>query len=202
MRRIRRAYSPYGGRKRHPLLAALLCVLLAAVIAFGVLEGVVLSGGRTQIAQGGGAPEVMIIFGCQVKPWGPSVLLQDRLDTALDYLEELEGRDLIPFQAGMDAGCGAVLVEHVEVTHSRGWTAPALLVKSIRILESVSPLIRFQWNRTGMRSAAPKYRLVTWASMDHTVAHTISAWRWIITLTNCKLRSVLSLKAQLPVWKS
>ena len=88
MRRTRRAYSPYGGRKRHPLLTALLCVLLAAVIAFGVLEGIVLSGGRTQIAQGGGAPEVMIIFGCQVKPWGPSVLLQDRLDTALDYLED------------------------------------------------------------------------------------------------------------------
>ena len=30
-------------------------------------------------------------------------------------LEELEGRDLIPFQAGMDAGCGAVLVEHTIV---------------------------------------------------------------------------------------
>ena len=30
----------------------------------------------------------MVIFGCQVKPWGPSILLQDRLDAALDYLEE------------------------------------------------------------------------------------------------------------------
>ena len=29
----------------------------------------------------------MIILGCQVKPWGPSLLLQDRLDTALAYLE-------------------------------------------------------------------------------------------------------------------
>lgn len=30
----------------------------------------------------------MVILGCQVKPWGPSILLQDRLDKALDYLEE------------------------------------------------------------------------------------------------------------------
>ena len=30
----------------------------------------------------------MVILGCQVKPWGQSILLQDRLDKALDYLEE------------------------------------------------------------------------------------------------------------------
>ena len=30
----------------------------------------------------------MVIFGCQVKPDGPSVLLRDRLDTALDYLKD------------------------------------------------------------------------------------------------------------------
>ena len=35
-----------------------------------------------------GDPQIMIILGCQVKPWGPSILLQDRLDAALDYLEE------------------------------------------------------------------------------------------------------------------
>lgn len=28
----------------------------------------------------------MIILGCKVESWGPSLLLQDRLDTALDYL--------------------------------------------------------------------------------------------------------------------
>ena len=55
-----------------------------ALVAFGVLEAVVLSGGRTQIQ---GQPEIMVIFGCQVKPDGPSALLRDRLDTALDYLE-------------------------------------------------------------------------------------------------------------------
>jgi uncharacterized SAM-binding protein YcdF (DUF218 family) len=30
----------------------------------------------------------MVILGCQVKSYGPSMLLQDRLDTALDYLAE------------------------------------------------------------------------------------------------------------------
>lgn len=35
-----------------------------------------------------GEPQLMVILGCQVKPWGPSILLQDRLDKALDYLEE------------------------------------------------------------------------------------------------------------------
>ena len=30
----------------------------------------------------------MVILGCMVYPWGPSILLQDRLNTALDYLED------------------------------------------------------------------------------------------------------------------
>ena len=30
----------------------------------------------------------MLILGCQVHPWGPSVLLKDRLDEALSYLNE------------------------------------------------------------------------------------------------------------------
>ena len=36
-----------------------------------------------------GDPQVMIILGCRVMPGGePSILLQDRLDTALDYLDD------------------------------------------------------------------------------------------------------------------
>lgn len=31
-------------------------------------------------------------------------------------LEELEARDLLPFAAGMEAGCGAVMVSHIQVT--------------------------------------------------------------------------------------
>ena len=32
-------------------------------------------------------PEILVIFGCKVESWGPSVLLRDRLDTALEYLD-------------------------------------------------------------------------------------------------------------------
>jgi uncharacterized SAM-binding protein YcdF (DUF218 family) len=51
---------------------------------FGALLGVVLSGAHDSV---NGDPQVMVILGCQVKSWGPSELLQDRLDTALSYLE-------------------------------------------------------------------------------------------------------------------
>lgn len=74
---------PPGARRalRRAVAAA---VLLGAAL-FGILEGLVLSGDHSEI---GGAPRVMVILGAQVKPWGPSVLLQDRLDTALAYLED------------------------------------------------------------------------------------------------------------------
>lgn len=81
-------YHPYEGRRKPLCLKILLAVVLLAVLTFAVLEGIVLSGGRTQVAEGDGAPEVMVIFGCKVDPDGPSILLQDRLDTALDYLED------------------------------------------------------------------------------------------------------------------
>ena len=70
------------------LRRGLLLLLAAGVAGFAALETAVLLGARTQVAQGEEAPEVMVIFGCQVKPWGPSELLRDRLDTALDYLED------------------------------------------------------------------------------------------------------------------
>ena len=66
-------------------LKVLLGLVLAGVLAFGALFGAVLYGSYDHIQ---GDPQVMIILGCQVKPWGPSVLLQDRLDKALDYLED------------------------------------------------------------------------------------------------------------------
>lgn len=80
------AYRPYQGRRGGKrALRVLLCLLLVGVLLFGALEAWIFVGGRTQIQ---GEPEVMVIFGCQVKPWGPSTLLQDRLDTALAYLED------------------------------------------------------------------------------------------------------------------
>ncbi len=85
-------YDRYRGgraqnRKRY-LLAALLILLGLAIVLFGALEIVIAQGSRGRTAESGGGPEVMVIFGCQVKPDGPSTLLRDRLDTALAYLEE------------------------------------------------------------------------------------------------------------------
>lgn len=73
-------------RKQKPLwLKVLLGLVLAGTVTFGALFGAVLCGSHDHIR---GDPQVMVILGCQVKPWGPSVLLQDRLDKALDYLED------------------------------------------------------------------------------------------------------------------
>ena len=76
--------ASYKGR-RPRWLNALLTVILAGAMVFAVLLGVVLSGAHSSVS---GDPQVMIVLGCQVKPWGPSVLLQDRLDTALAYLQD------------------------------------------------------------------------------------------------------------------
>lgn len=87
MRAVRRSYRPYGGKRGTLWLKALAALLAAGILCFASLEGIVLAGSRTHIE---GEPKVMIILGCQVKPWGPSELLLDRLDTALEYLV---GRD-------------------------------------------------------------------------------------------------------------
>lgn len=78
-------YRRYHGGRAPAWVKALLALILAGAAAFGVLTAVIWDGGQTRIVND---PEVMVIFGCQVKPWGPSVLLQDRLDAALDYLED------------------------------------------------------------------------------------------------------------------
>ena len=63
----------------------LLALALAGALSFGALLGAVLYGSYDHIQ---GEPEIMLILGCQVHPWGPSILLQDRLDEALVYLED------------------------------------------------------------------------------------------------------------------
>lgn len=85
MRRTRTEVSNFKGRRRPLWLKAAVALVLAGVLTFGTLFGVVMYGSRDQIT---GNPQIMIILGCQVKPWGPSILLQDRLDEALDYLED------------------------------------------------------------------------------------------------------------------
>lgn len=59
-------------------------LVLAGLLVFSALLGAVLYGSYDHIQ---GEPDTMLILGCQVKPWGPSVLLQDRLDEAVAYLK-------------------------------------------------------------------------------------------------------------------
>ena len=74
-RRRKSCYRPYEG-KRWPLWRkAVLALLLAGALAFGALFGAVMYGAYDHIQ---GEPRLMVILGCQVKPWGPSILLQDR----------------------------------------------------------------------------------------------------------------------------
>ena len=77
--------ASYKGRRRPLWLQILLGLILAGALAFAVLLGVVLSGAHSSVS---GDPQVMIVLGCQVKEDGPSILLRDRLDEALNYLED------------------------------------------------------------------------------------------------------------------
>lgn len=89
----RKGYRAYTGRRqKHTLRNVIITLLLIAILCFSALFGLVLYGNRDQIS---GEPQVMIVLGCQVKPWGPSILLQDRLDKALAYLEENPGMTVI-----------------------------------------------------------------------------------------------------------
>ena len=78
-------YHPYEGRRRPLWQKLLLAAVLLAVLAFTALEVCIGVHSRDSLA---GEPDLMVIFGCKVDPDGPSILLRDRLDTALDYLED------------------------------------------------------------------------------------------------------------------
>lgn len=77
--------SGYEGKRRHPLRNLLLLLLGLAVVVFGALELYIAAHDNTRIV---GEPTAMVIFGCKVEKDGPSILLRDRLDTALDYLKD------------------------------------------------------------------------------------------------------------------
>lgn len=69
-----------------PWLKAFFALILVGVLSFGGLFAAVMYGSYNHIT---GDPQVMVILGCRVMPGGePSMLLQDRLETALDYLKE------------------------------------------------------------------------------------------------------------------
>ena len=85
--RQQNAYRPYGGKKPHPLLRIVIGLIGLGLICFAILAAIVQAGERTDIQ---GTPRAMIILGCKVEESGPSQLLKDRLDTALDYLNGLD----------------------------------------------------------------------------------------------------------------
>lgn len=81
-------YQSYNGKRPKSglkkFLTALLALILAGMLFFCVLLGIVLTGSRDDV---NGDPQIMIVLGCQVMPAGhPSILLQDRLDKALTWL--------------------------------------------------------------------------------------------------------------------
>ena len=83
-------YKSYRGdsprrKKRHWLAAALLLLGLGLVL-FGALELVIAVHSRDRVVENP-PPKVMVVFGCQMRRDGPSVLLRDRLDAALAYWE-------------------------------------------------------------------------------------------------------------------
>ena len=71
-------------RKLSPWLKGGIVLLLAGSLLYGAMLGLMLRGCHDQILN---EPEVMVILGCKVEPWGPSVLLRDRLEEGLTYLE-------------------------------------------------------------------------------------------------------------------
>ena len=77
--------ASYKGKRLHPVVKVFLVLVLLGTLVFGALLGLVLGGAHDSID---GSPRVMIILGCQLHDWGPSVMLQDRLDKALDYLKD------------------------------------------------------------------------------------------------------------------
>ena len=81
----KRPYA-YRGKRRITWWKALAALALAGILVFAGLFGAVMYGSYDHIQDD---PQVMVVLGCRVMPEGhPSVLLQDRLDTALDYWEE------------------------------------------------------------------------------------------------------------------
>lgn len=91
-----KSYRPYSGKRRKSglkrIFTAILAIVLVGVVCFAVSLGVVLGGSRDDVK---GEPQTMIILGCQVMPWGPSVTLQDRLNEALIWLEDHPGTTVV-----------------------------------------------------------------------------------------------------------
>ena len=73
----------YRGKQPYKWLKILFALILVGVIGFLSLFGTMMYGDRDEIK---GDPQLMIVLGARVMPDGqPSIILQDRLNTAYDY---------------------------------------------------------------------------------------------------------------------
>lgn len=77
--------ASYKGRRLPPVVKLFAVLCLLGVLVFGTLLGLALAGARDNIV---GEPQTMVILGCKLENWGPSWMLRDRLDRALEYLED------------------------------------------------------------------------------------------------------------------
>ena len=85
MKFIKKEVYSYKGSRKPLWLKIVLALMLIGAIMFGIAYAMVMGGGVSRIED---ESNIMVILGCRVMPWGPSTLLLDRLDTALEHLEE------------------------------------------------------------------------------------------------------------------
>lgn len=79
-------------QKRHKVVSGLLKIaLIAAVAVCSVLSALMLHAAHRPAGDGG----TVVVLGCQVRDGAPSLMLRRRLDTALAYLEEHPGCDVV-----------------------------------------------------------------------------------------------------------
>lgn len=116
--------SSYKGR-RFTWQRAVLAVLALGLAEFLVLLGLVLGGAHSQLVN---QPQTVIVLGCKVHGDGtPSVLLRDRLDTALDYWQEHQDVTILvsggqgPDEPEAEADAMAAYLEARGVPRRRIW---------------------------------------------------------------------------------
>lgn len=116
--------SSYKGR-RFTWQRAVLAVLALGLAGFLVLFGLVLGGAHSQLVN---QPQTVIVLGCKVHGDGtPSVLLRDRLDTALDYWQEHQDVTILvsggqgPDEPEAEADAMAAYLEARGVPRRRIW---------------------------------------------------------------------------------
>ena len=85
MKLIKKEVYSYKGSRKPLWLKIILALILIGAIIFGVAYAMVMGGSVSRMED---ESHIMVILGCRVMPWGPSILLQDRLDAALEYLQE------------------------------------------------------------------------------------------------------------------